>query len=148
MICASLDLTGVEMMVDSPDAGMLSSAMDDVCLEDGSATISAMVSGSYLPMGYEHLYLLVGPDMTIMDSGDMPGFEVMMAGTYSIHTLVHDPLTFDFDMIMYGTTTLAVLNDHLVQGGGLHCAALDLDGVSIDVIDCDTDCTAYAGTLE
>ena len=147
-ICASLDVTGVEMMVDSPDAGTLSSTMEEVCLEGGSATVSATLSGSYLPMGYDHLYLLVGPDMTIMDSGDTPSFEVMMAGTYSIHTLVHDPFTFDFGMIVPGSTTLAVLNDHLVQGGGLYCAALDLDGATIDVIDCSTDCTAYAGTLE
>jgi hypothetical protein len=149
-ICASLDMTGVEMIIDTPLAGSLS-ASATACLEGGTATLTGSVSGTYLPMGYAQGYVLarnIGGNMVVVDINGTPSFTVTTSGTYTIHTLVHDPVTFDFDAIQMGVTTTAEVNAMLVQGGGLYCAALDLVGATIVVSDCDGgECTAYAGTI-
>ena len=144
--CGSLDMEGVWLIIDSPDAGTLS-ADAEVCLDGGSATLNATNSGSYLPLGYAQLYLLAGSDGTVLDTSSTASFTVDATGSYTIHTLVHDPATFDLGSIVPGSSSTSDLNAMLVQGGGLYCAALDLVGATIDVIICGgVDCTADAGS--
>ena len=147
-LCGSLDMEGVWMMIDTPLAGNLSAQTGEICLQDGSAQLNATVSGSHLPIGYAILYLLVPDEGTVIELSTTPSFNVTGPGTYSIHTFVYEPASFDVDDIDAGVSTLADLNNMLVQGGGIHCAALDLAGLQFSVIECGSEeCTAFAGTI-
>ncbi len=148
-ICAALDVTGTSVLVDNPDAGSLTAMASEVCLEDGSATVSATVNvAPYVPQGYTVAYVLTqGPGLVIVNAGSEPAFEVSAPGTYTIHTLVYDPNTLDLGVVEPGVTTGFDVNGLLIQGGGAICAALDVAGAPVTVSECPVECTAFAGTL-
>ncbi len=147
-ICASLDVTGTSILVDNPDAGTLVATDAEVCLENGSAMISATPSGDlYVPDGYSVVYVLTqGEGLVIVNAGGEPAFEVSEPGNYTIHTLVYDPEVLDLGVVVPGVTTGFDVNGLLVQGGGEICAALDVAGAPIEVT-ATCPCTASAGTL-
>lgn len=142
-ICASLDLTEAAITVTNcvsceANAGSLAADLTPVCLLADSASISATPGGnSVVPTGYETVYVLSqGAGLVIIDLNASPAFTVMSAGTYTIHTLVHDPLSLDIDTVELGITTIAGLDTLLIQGGGTICAALDTTGATFEVEDC------------
>jgi hypothetical protein len=148
-ICASLDVAGTSILVDTPDAGALTAA--EACLSNGSATLTATVANApYVPEGYTVLYVLTqGADLTIIGVGSEPSFDVNEAGNYTIHTLVYDPATLGLADVVLGETTGIYVNSFLIQGGGSICAALDVAGAPFVVEPCESEpCLADAGTLE
>ncbi|MCB9199678.1 MAG: T9SS C-terminal target domain-containing protein [Flavobacteriales bacterium] len=148
-ICASLDVTGTTILVDNPDAGGLAADAEEVCLDGGTAMLSATPDGNgYAPAGYETLYVLTsGSGLVIQDVSTAASFTVSDTGSYTIHTLVYDPNTLDLGVVTPGVTTGFDVNGLLLQGGGEICAALDVAGAPVDVVLCSTTCEADAGTL-
>ncbi len=149
-ICASLDLEGVALAVDDPATPTLTATSTTVCLEGGSASVSATAGDDmYLPMGYSYIHVLtMGDELLVMQTSMTPSFEVMAAGDYTIHTFVYDPATFPLETVVPGVSTGFDLNAMLVQGGGIYCAALDVAGANVEVIECEpSECLAFAGTL-
>ncbi len=142
-ICASLDVVGalfevVECVVCDADAGTLTADETPVCLFGGSAQIGATPDGNtVVPDGYETAFVLTqGPGLVIMDLGGGPVFNVNAPGSYTIHTIVYDPLTIDPSLIELGVTTGFDVNALLIQGGGTICGSLDVFGAPIVVNDC------------
>jgi hypothetical protein len=145
-ICAALDLVGAPITVDAPSAGTLTADVTPLCLDQGSATISATQGDApNVPAGYSVLYVLTDADnnLTVIDAAATPEFTVTAEGNYIIHTLVYDPNTLDPATAI--DLEAGVVNGLLVQGGGSICAALDLVGAPILVEECP--CDAEAGTL-
>jgi len=152
-ICGSLDMVGAAIQViDCPacdaDAGTLTANASQVCLDGGSATVSATANGdAVVPPGYETTYLLSrDPGLVIAQTSAMPSFLVTAIGGYRIHTLVYDPNTLDPGTIQSGVTTVAEVAAQLPQGGGTICGSLDGEGARITVVTC-TGCFADAGTM-
>ena len=152
-ICASLDVIGAPITVQEcvtcdANSGALIADATPVCLVGGSADISATPDGNaVVPTGYETLFVLTqGPGLVIMGTSSAPNFNVLLADSYTIHTLVYDPLTLDLSGIVIGTTTGFDVNALLIQGGGSICASLDVTGALIEVTECVV-CDADAGTL-
>ncbi len=108
---------------------------DLVCLENGSATLTATPNGdAVVPTGYQVIYVLTsGAGLIIEDADANPEFTVNAAGLYTIHTLVYDPNTLDLSIIDFGVTTGFDVNALLIQGGGDICAGLDVAGAPITV---------------
>jgi hypothetical protein len=132
-------------LVEGPKAGTLTADATTVCLENGSADISATESvAPEVPAGYSVLYVLTDADnnLTILDAAATPEFTLTTEGNYIIHTLVYDPATLTPSTAI-GLEAGAV-NGLLVQGGGSICAALDLVGAPITV----SSCTGIQETLE
>ena len=102
------------------------------------------------PATYKTVYVLTkGTNLTIVATSATQQFDVTATGDYTIHTLVYDPATLDLTKIVLGTTTGGDVDKLLVQGGGVICAALDLNGAKFNVKDCQTaTCDATAGTLK
>ncbi len=153
-ICAALDVPGAVFEVSAceepctADAGTLSAnTLEDLCLVEGSATLSATPNGDIaVPAGYSVVYVLTsGAELTIVGAGASPEFTVDAEGLYTIHTLVYDPATLDLGIVELGVTTgVDVLN--AVVANGL-CASLDVAGAAFNVVACAEPCTADAGTL-
>ncbi len=139
---------GPEPVTCDANAGTLTNDGLPVCLDGGSATISATADGnSVVPVGYETLYVLTqGSGLVIVQTSATPEFTVTEADTYTIHTLIYDPTTLDLDIVEFGVTTGFDVNALLVQGGGSICASLDVAGAAVSVEECVT-CEADAGTL-
>ncbi len=147
-ICAGWDLFGATTWVELATAGSLSADQSDLCLVDGSATLTASVVEPASFGGFPIIYILSsGPDLVLLETNDTPTFTVTATGPYTIHTLAYDPATLDLSTIVLGETTGADVNALLVQGGGTICAALDVVGAEFQVADCTPVCTAFAGTL-
>ncbi|WGD35195.1 T9SS type A sorting domain-containing protein [Olleya sp. YS] len=147
MICASLDVAGAPIMVETCDAnaGTMSADASPVTLVNGTATISATPNGdAIVPAGYSNIYVLTqGDGLVIVNAGGTPSFDVTEAGDYTIHSLVYDPNTLDLSIVVPGQTTGFDVNGLLLQGGGMICASLDVAGAPIMVETCD----ANAGTM-
>ncbi|HMC96802.1 MAG TPA: hypothetical protein VKG92_04075, partial [Flavobacteriales bacterium] len=152
-ICASLDLAGAPVTVQEcitcdADAGTITADEAEVCLVDGSATISATPDGNAnVPTGFLTIYALTqGPGLLLIDASLAPTFDVTAAGGYTIHTLVYDPNTLDLSSFEFGVTTGFDVNALLIQGGGDICGSLDMTGAPINVSLCII-CDQSAGTI-
>ncbi|MEM9920642.1 MAG: PKD domain-containing protein [Bacteroidota bacterium] len=119
------------------DPGNLTADADSICLEVGGVTISATPDGSaIIPAGYETLYVLTsGAGLVIQATSATPSFTVNAAGSYTIHTLIYDPNTLDLSIVVPGVTTGFDVNALLIQGGGTICAALDVEGAPVTVLE-------------
>ncbi|MCF8277214.1 MAG: T9SS type A sorting domain-containing protein [Flavobacteriales bacterium] len=137
-ICAALDVVGAPITVEAPDAGTLTADVSPVCLDAGSADISATENAApVVPTGYSVLYVLTSnPGLIIEDAAATPDFTVTAEGDYIIHTLVYNPLTLDLSGVVFGTTSALDVLPSLVQGGGSICANLDATGAPITVEVC------------
>lgn len=124
-----------EVEVVDPDAGTLT--IDDalVCLENGTATVSATPDGNaVVPNGFETIYVLTsGPGLVIQQVNSLPTFDVTAIGNYTLHTLVYNPSTLDLSIVVPGVTTGFDVNALLIQGGGNICATLDVAGAPVEV---------------
>jgi len=102
------------------------------------ATLTATVGvAPTIPTSYEVIYVLTsGTGLIIEQTGVTPSFGPLTAGTYTIHTLVYDPITLDLTTIVPGTTTGADINALLIQGGGDICASLDVTGAPFTIEEC------------
>ncbi|MBT8269633.1 MAG: hypothetical protein KJN59_10455 [Bacteroidia bacterium] len=120
------------------EAGTLKTESDKACLEEGTATLSAVPAGdAVVPDGYEVLYVLTeGAGLVIRDVSTDPSFVVDVEGFYTIHTLVYDPNTLDLSIVDIGVTTGFDVYALLIDGGGVICAALDVKGAPIQVEKC------------
>src|SRR5690606_12458281 len=116
------------------DAGDATATASSVCLDDGSAMIGADVTGTMVPGGYVTAYVLTEGGI-IMQLGDAPEFTVAAEGSYTIHTLVYDPLTLDLSIVDLGTTPASAVID-LIEPEGDICAALDVEGATEMVTVC------------
>lgn len=116
------------------------------CYVGPSTMLSATPTGAaVLPPGFGTSYLLVNADTdAVLAIGPQPMFNVSAPGNYSMHALVHDPLTFDPISLAPGSVTIGLMNLLFVQGGGTICASLDLAGALFTVEDC---CPADVGDL-
>lgn len=156
-ICASLDVAGAPIPVlECPPPGctvsageLASDANGTLCLDGGSATVSAsVVEPPTVPAGYQVLYVLTrGLTPVIEAVGPTPSFNVTSAALWTIHTLVYDPNTLDLSSVQFGVTTGLDVDALLVQGGGSICAALELPGAGALVEECVVVCDADAGSL-
>jgi hypothetical protein len=146
-LCASLDVAGAQFNVSDPNAGTLSGGAD-LCLEQGSATLTATPNGdAVVPVGYSVLYVLTsGTELLIEQVGAEPSFVVNQQNDYTIHTFVY-PTGLDLSVVVPGVTTGFDVNSLLVQAGGSLCASLDVPGAVFKARDCEEPCTANAGTL-
>ena len=140
-ICASLDVTGAPVTVELcdeclADAGTLTADEAEVCLQSG--VLLAIPDGnSEVPQGFQTIYVLTqGPGLVILAVDATPTFTVTEEGTYTIHTLVYDPLTLDLGIVEPGVTTGFDVNALLIQGGGEICASLDVAGAAFTVSIC------------
>ncbi|WP_422104980.1 T9SS type A sorting domain-containing protein [Winogradskyella sp.] len=140
-LCAALDVTGAPITVAEciADAGTLTADAAAVLL-DGTTTISATPNGDIVvPTNYDVTYVLTSPGLVIEAASATPSFDVTVANDYIIHTLVAettdntDPNFLDLSVIVFGTTTGADVLD-LVTNNML-CAALDVTGASVSVLD-------------
>ncbi len=147
-ICASLDVTGaaynVTLCCDAVSGTLTGGG--EVCYEQAPVTLTAVANGdTVVPPGFAVIYVLTeGADLVIVGAGADPEFIVDALGDYTIHTLVYDSTTLDLGIIDFGVTVAGDVNALLVQGGGVICASLDLDGALFNVQLC---CDADAGTL-
>lgn len=100
-----------------------------------SLNISASANGdAVVPAGYETLYVLTsGSGLIIQAVSATPSFDVTVAASYTIHTLVYDPNTLDLSGIEIGVTSGVDVNNLLIQGGGDICGSLDVPGASVVV---------------
>jgi hypothetical protein len=140
-ICASLDVTGAPVNVELcdeclADAGTLTADEAEVCLQSG--VLLAIPDGnSEVPQGFQTIYVLTqGPGLVILAVDATPTFTVTEEGSYTIHTLVYDPLTLDLGIVEPGVTTGFDVNALLIQGGGEICASLDVAGAAYTVSIC------------
>jgi len=144
-----VDVNGCEVTVESvtiadecgceADAGTISLVGNStVCYEMQPVTIAATSdSNAVVPEGYSVNYLLTrGSQLLIVQASETPSFEVNMIGTYTIHTIVYDPATFNFSDITVGVTNAFEANMMLIQGGGTTCGSLDVTGVTVEIEDC------------
>ncbi|MFK7809138.1 MAG: hypothetical protein AB8F74_15150, partial [Saprospiraceae bacterium] len=117
------------------DAGNISADESSVCLDNGTATISAIPDGNQsVPTDFEVIYVLTeGDDLIIVDVSADPSFIVSAKGDYTIHTLTYDPTTLDLSIVQLGTTSATTVVSLILQGGGDICAALDVNGAPIVV---------------
>ena len=156
VICASLDVAGAAYVVEAcadpceADAGTLSGG-GPVCLEQDEAELIAVPNGdANVPDGFEVVYVLTeGTGLVIIDAGADPSFTVNAEGSYTTHTLVYDPATLDLSTIEFGVTTGFNVNDLLIQGGGIVCASLDVQGANYMVEVCNglTDASSAGLTI-
>ena len=145
-ICASWDQYGAITWVDEAIAGSLVADQPDLCLTDGSATLTATVVEQASFGGFPVIHLLSsGADLLLLEASGTPTFTVTAPGLYTIHTLAYDPATLDLSSVVFGETTGFEVNALLIQGGGTICAALDVAGAEFQVADCTPNCTANAG---
>jgi len=149
----SLDVVVVVSTCATPceaDAGTLGGVDFVPCVEPGgSVEIFAIPMGdAVVPQGYELVFVLTtAEELIVLDTSDEPVFSVTEPGLYTIHGLVHDPLTLDLAIIEPGVTTGFDVNALLEQGGGAICGSLDVVGASYVVVPCGPVCDAFAGTL-
>ena len=140
-ICASLDVTGAPVTVELcdeclADAGTLTTDEAEVCLQSG-VLVAIPDGNSEVPQGFQTIYVLTqGPGLVILAVDATPTFTVTEEGTYTIHTLVYDPLTLDLGIVEPGVTTGFDVNALLIQGGGEICASLDVAGAAFTVSIC------------
>ncbi|MCF8257219.1 MAG: T9SS type A sorting domain-containing protein [Flavobacteriales bacterium] len=155
VICGALDMTGAAIAVTvcpvcEANAGTISASQPEVCLTNGTATLSATPGGNaVVPAGFQTLYVLTqGAGLVILNASPTPNFVVNAFGVYTIHTLVYDPLTLDVSSVVFGTTTGFDVNALLEQGGGSICGSLDMTGAAFTVVDCTVPCAGVtAGSL-
>ena len=156
-ICASLDVSGAQIVVTDPDptctamAGTLTADNPSVQLAGGSATLTAtQATPATASAPFAEVYVLtMGDDLVIQGVSATPSFDVSMAGTYRIHSFVAnltDPNGDSFidaaAVVTFGTTTAQQVLD-LVAANDL-CASLDVMGAMFTVSDAGTPCTAMA----
>jgi hypothetical protein len=147
--CASLDITGAGFSVENcctANAGTISPTTTPICWEDGGVLINAVPNVEpVVPLGSVTLYLLVSDgEGTIADTSSVPSFLVDTLGTFSIHTIVYDTLTYSLDSLALDTATIIEVGATFVAGGGALCGALDFQGASIEVVRC---CPGALGEL-
>lgn len=117
-----------------PNAGSLVATGNASVCSGELATIAAIPTvGKVIPNGFSEIYVLTsGTGLVIEQVNTAPNFEVA-AGSYTIHTLVYDPMTLDLGIVQFGQTTGFDVNSLLQQGGGDICGSLDVAGASITV---------------
>ncbi len=149
-ICGALDVEGLVFNVENCDStnvdcdtlelGELIIVGNDVrCYEGDTVEVAlSFADAPELPTNYEIAYLITqGDDNTVIQLRGEPSFNVDSVGVYRIHVLVYNPETFDLNTITIGTSTAGSINESLVQGGGNICAALDTNGIILDIRNCD-----------
>ncbi len=132
---ASGDFTLTSSCACDADAGTLTAVSSVVCLDNGSADLSATANNdAVVPAGFQTLYVLTqGSGLVIVDAAATPDFTVNAGGDYTIHTLVYDPTTLDVSIVQFGVTTGFDVNGLLIQGGGSICGSLDVAGAAFVV---------------
>jgi hypothetical protein len=155
-ICAALDVAGAEFQVAdctpvcSAFAGtMTPDIIDEVCLVNGSAFISATPNeDAVVPAGFSVVYLLgMGLEGTVMAIGEAPEFTVTTGGGWSVNRFVYDPTTFDIASIQIGVSWVLSLHQSTIEAGGGLCASVSWVGMNMFTTECTDPCTAFAGTV-
>lgn len=140
--CGALDLEGASIELgDCPCLAQFGTLEpSDACLDENGAVLEASVlTKAVVPQGYEQLFILTsGDDLIIRELSNEPYFEIDEIGQFAIHNLVFNPGSLPLTWIQYGQTSLNILNDFLIQGGGDICAALDINGATFVVDECQT----------
>lgn len=142
--CGAVDQKGVTFEVYKcgescgVSAGSLANINSNICISNGSATLSAFVLNQpFVLSGFEVKYILAyGTDLVIQQTSDNPVFRVNRTGRYTIHTLVYDPRTFNVNAPISGLTTIYDVHRQLLQGGGTVCGALNTTGTAYQVNTC------------
>lgn len=140
-ICGAIDKKGVGFNVEKcgDDCGLSTGSLGignaNICITNGNAILSAfIINQPFVLAGYKVKYLLsYGNNQTILQTSDDPVFRVNQTGKFSIHVFVYNPTTFNINAAVLGTSTIADVDQLLVQGGGTICGALDLTGVEFQV---------------
>ena len=154
-ICAALDMDGAAFYIQSCNyclakAGKLKPT-NEPCLVNDTTTLKAQtLVAPVVPTGYAVRYLLATPygyNQVIRKISKTPSFLVSDDGQFTIHTLVYDSTTLHLNSIQLNSTTIQQVDKWLIQGGGIICGALDLDGAKFNIKDCNNICSVKAGTL-
>lgn len=104
---------------------------------EGALIEAEFVIPPFVPADYEVSFVLTtGAELVILELSEVPSFVVEPTGLFTIHSFVH-PTWLDLSFIEPGVTTGFEINDDLIQGGGILCAALDVTGVPFNVEECD-----------
>jgi len=150
------DIQTIQLIAVEPTVGNISIDNTAICFNGGTAEFSANLDGAVLngcvnnvnpedfiiPDGYNLAYVLTsGTGLIIEQIQNTPDFTVQNSGDYTVHTLVYNPSTLNVSSITAGTTTGFDVNGMLIQGGGDICAALDVAGAPVSVIN------SNAGTI-
>jgi len=139
-ICGSLDVNGAPIVVQEclANAGTLTVNSLTSCIPNGSGTISVTPNNdSVIPVGFVQHYLVSeGANSTVLGISSDPSFPIGQASTYTIHSFVYHPNTFDpASDIETGVTTSQDIFELTTEGGGNICASIDGAGVAIIVED-------------
>ncbi len=124
-----------------------------ICIQNGQTILKATHRADTLaPQRYEMVYLLThGEQQTVTEIANEAAFVLpdadSLEGVYTVHTLVYDPATLNLSTVTLGSTKLNDVNALLTQGGGAICAALDMEGASVEFGSCQLPCKAAAGRL-
>jgi len=118
-------------------AGTMLADQAEVEYVGGDVVISATPNGgAVIPADFTQIFVLTqGDDLVIIDAGADAQFTVSELGKYTIHSLVYNPSTLDLSIVQFGTTTGFDVNGLLQQGGGDICAALDVAGAMIFLVE-------------
>lgn len=115
---------------------------------DNTVLRAGIKEEAVVPDGYLNWYILSSGSSNVIEYiSTEPAFEIEGEGIFTIHSLVFNPQTFSILILQYGTTTTADLDSLFMQGGGDICAALDLEGSSIEIGGGGPVCGAYSGAL-
>jgi len=143
------DIETIQLVSVEPVVGSISVDNATICFNGTDAQFSVSADGAILngcsdnanpedfiiPDGYNLAYVLTsGTGLVIEQIQTVPNFTVQNSGDYTVHTLVYNPNTLNVGSIIPGTTTGFDVNSLLLQGGGEICAALDVTGVPVSVI--------------
>ena len=131
------------------EAGTITISKPFICSTGESVNLQGTPDGNaVVPQGFDVLYVLTeGQGLVIQQVAAVPAFTVTAPGSYTIHTLVYDPATLDLSIVVPGTTTGFQVNSLLVQGGGSVCAALDVTGGAISVVQPNAGTLSGGGTV-
>ncbi|MCP4120126.1 MAG: T9SS type B sorting domain-containing protein, partial [Bacteroidetes bacterium] len=131
------------------EAGSLQELYNDLCLENGSAIITALIQDeAVIPEDYIISYLLTNePDNQILQVEEAAQFTISSPGDFSIHSLVYHPDSLDLSMIVFSETPLDNIEALLQEGGGSICGALDEEGVIFTAVEDCAECNVEGGVI-
>gem|GEM_PF-2271460 len=139
--CVAINVVGVTIDVEeccNARSGILTNP-DFSCVTPASnitTIFTAIPMNETVPAGFTRLFILTDEQTSIvLDTNDMPEFEIINPGTYKMHTLVYNEATLDLSSLTIGTDPINSIVP-LIRNQGA-CASIDLLGLEITVIECD-----------
>ena len=131
------------------EAGSLN-AVGESCFDGFLANLVAVEGDSpLLPTDYVQGFIITqGDSLEIIGINEIPEYIVESPGSYAIHSFVFSPFDMDLDSLagMNGLNSLFELYEFTIEGGGIVCASVDLEGARFEVGVCTDVCPAFTAS--